>query len=70
MADTSWSGLICTAAALTVVMMPYPLLANDGLGRLIALRGVTPLVHVTLVQGTSGRLRHFARIVPPLRHYP
>jgi hypothetical protein len=51
-------------------MMPYPLLANDGLGRLIALRGVTPLVHVTLVQGTSGRLRHFARIVPPLRHYP
>jgi hypothetical protein len=29
-----------------VVMVLYPLLANDCLGRLIALRGVTPLLHV------------------------
>jgi hypothetical protein len=60
MADASAScPLNCTAAALMMVMVPYPF---------AALRGVTPLLHLALVQGTSAHLRRVARIVPLLRH--
>src|SRR4051794_16115773 len=63
MADTStsWSGLSSTAAALMTVMMPYPF---------AAVRSETPSLRVNLVQGTAAHLRHVARIVPLLRHYP